>query len=411
MEPAQLLGEAARDALRDDESSSDSGSRDGAQPPRAASLPRPAEPQEPDVEPVNLSAVQPPGRSSLPGFGLALLAVLAALAVRLTLTPLLGDSSPFLLFIPAVLLATRYGGAWPGLFATALSSALGVRYVLSGLAEPSLEKWDRIGLFLAVCLIIVWVQSRLAAASQRIARSLDNERGARREAQAANRAKDEFLAMVSHELRTPANTVLGWMSVLRREHLESPIVRKGLEVIERNVSLQARLLEDIVDNLRASKGTMRLQRQTIDLASVVTAAVDTARPAATRQDVRLDLTLESREMPVFGDPVRLQQVMTNLISNALKFTPARGSIAVRLERTGDLAKVSVTDTGVGIDPDFLPYVFERFKRGDHSREGLGLGLAISRHLVEMHGGTIEAASAGPARGSTFTVALPIQTRE
>jgi len=338
----------------------------------------------------------------------ALLAVLAALGFRLALTPLLGTASPFLMFVPAVMLAAWFGGLWPGLFAAILSSALGTHYLLAQVPRPGLEEWDRVVLFLVVCAIIVWVQVRVAAAAERVSASLARERAARREAQAATRAKEEFLAMVSHELRTPANTVLGWISLLKAQRDQPAFLDKGLEVIERNVSLQARLLQDIVDNLRAARGTMRLQRQAIDLTSVVAAAVDAARPAANAQDVRLEQKLQGHEIPIFGDAIRLQQVMTNLISNALKFTPPGGSIVVRLEQAGEQAKVSVRDTGIGIDESFLPFVFERFRRGNHAREGLGLGLAISRHLVEMHGGTIEASSAGPERGSTFTVMLPIR---
>ena len=177
------------------------------------------------------------------------------------------------------------------------------------------------------------------------------------------------------------------------------------------MSLQARLLDDIVDNVRTARGTMRLQRQAIDLTSVVAAALDMARPAATAHEVRLEQRLDGREMPVFGDAVRLQQVMTNLLSNALKFTPAGESITVRLERAGEHAQISVSDSGIGIEEAFLPFVFERFRRGNHAREGLGLGLAIARHLVEMHGGAIAVTSPGLERGSTFTVTLPLQSRD
>jgi signal transduction histidine kinase len=350
---------------------------------------------------------QGPRSPAVRRLGVVLLAVLAGFGLRLLLSPLLGPASPFILFIPAVLVAAWYGGLWPGLFATLLSSILAIRYFLSPLPGWTIETWDRLGLFLVVCIAITWVQVRVEAASRRVRASLAAERDARREAQAANRAKDDFLAMVSHELRSPANVVRGWTSLLRSGRLDAASVAKGLEVIERNVTLQGRLIEDIVDSMRVAKGTMRLRRQPIDLASVVTAAVDAARPSAAAQGIDLQQTVDVVEAPVFGDPERLQQVMTNLLSNALKFTPSGGSVTVEMRRAASQVRVSVRDTGIGIDPAFLPFVFERFARGNHAREGLGLGMAITRHLVEMHGGRIEVASAGPERGTVFTVTLPL----
>jgi signal transduction histidine kinase/ActR/RegA family two-component response regulator len=225
----------------------------------------------------------------------------------------------------------------------------------------------------------------------------------------ANRLKDEFLATLSHELRTPMNAVLGWARVLRSTAADEPTRERGLESIERNARAQARLIEDLLEISRIVTGKLRLQVREVDLAAIVDTAVDIVRPAALAKRLRLDADIDVRPAMTLGDPDRLQQVIWNLLSNAVKFTPPDGQVSVRLARKNGLV-LTVQDSGSGIEPKFLPHVFDAFRQADGSatREhgGLGLGLAIARQLVEAHGGTIEARSAGKDRGAVFEVFLP-----
>jgi signal transduction histidine kinase/ActR/RegA family two-component response regulator len=234
---------------------------------------------------------------------------------------------------------------------------------------------------------------------------------ARRQAEEASRLKDEFLATLSHELRTPLTAVLGWAKLLRSGEFEAEAAGRALEAIERNAAAQARLINDLLDVSRIITGKLRLEVRPVELAPLIGAAVEGVRPAAEARGLRLDVRLDESAGPVAGDADRLRQVVWNLLSNAIKFTPQGGSVEVRLSRADGHAEVTVTDTGRGIAPEFLPHVFDRFRQADQrlTREhgGLGLGLAIARHLVEMHGGTISAASAGTGAGATFSFRIPL----
>jgi len=236
------------------------------------------------------------------------------------------------------------------------------------------------------------------------------------DAEQANHLKDEFLATVSHELRTPLNAILGWARMLGSKQLPSDRARHAIATIERNASDLAHIIEDLLDVSRIVAGTLRLSPQSVDLVAVAQAALDGARPLAASKHVRLAFSynLEAIE-PVSGDAGRLQQVIWNLLANAIKFTSEGGRVDVFLERAGDHMEVRVADTGQGISADFLPHVFERFRQADGAttrrHTGLGLGLAIVRQLVELHGGTVHAASEGVGRGATFTVRLPISVGE
>ena len=242
----------------------------------------------------------------------------------------------------------------------------------------------------------------------RMAEAFERER-------AANRLKDEFLATLSHELRTPLNAVLGWARVLRSARLDDAAQSHALEAIERNARVQALLIEDLLDMSRIATGTPRLQCRDVDLAAIVDAAVEVIRPATLAKRLRLNVEVLTRPALTHGDSGRLQQVIWNLLSNAIKFTPADGQISVRLERDEDGYCLSVRDTGAGIDPAFLPLVFEPFRQADGTitREhgGLGLGLAIAKQLVELHGGTITAQSLGDGQGATFVVRIPAAPRD
>jgi PAS domain S-box-containing protein len=230
------------------------------------------------------------------------------------------------------------------------------------------------------------------------------------EAQVANRMKDEFLAVLSHELRTPLNAIVGYSRLLRGGILPPDKAARGLETLERNATWLTQIVEDVLDVSRIVAGKIRLDVQPVELPLIVDNAVATIQPAADAKGIRIQTIIDPQVGPVAGDPGRLQQVVWNLVSNAVKFTPRSGRIQVRLERVNSHVEVVVSDTGIGIRPDFLPYVFERFRQeeGGTTRKtgGLGLGLAIVRHITEMHGGTVEASSGGEGKGATFRVRLP-----
>jgi PAS domain S-box-containing protein len=242
-------------------------------------------------------------------------------------------------------------------------------------------------------------------------RLLMQERLLRSEAERAARLKDEFLATISHELRTPLSAILGWSTILSKEPSDQATVAKAIAAIERNARAQAQLIEDLLDVSRAISGNLRLDVQPIAITAIVKAAMDSVQLAAAAKEIQMQMTVDPTADNIRGDAVRLQQVIWNLLSNSIKFTPKGGHVAVKVDRANSMAQVTVTDTGEGIPAEFLPYVFDRFKQADGSITrrygGLGLGLAIARHLTELHGGTIEVDSAGEGLGATFRISLPL----
>lgn len=240
---------------------------------------------------------------------------------------------------------------------------------------------------------------------------LDRERSARTEAEAANRIKDEFLATLSHELRTPLASILGWANLLRAAELDAPVSAQGLEVIERNAQNQRQLIDDLLDVSRIITGQLRLAVAQVDLIKIVTDAVEVVGPAANAKRIHISTAFDPAPCQVLGDAVRLQQVVWNLLVNAVKFTPECGHIEVKLEQVDHRVRVSISDDGQGITPEFLPHVFDRFRQADgtttRAHGGLGLGLAIVRHLVEAHGGTVAAESSGTGQGALFYFCLPL----
>ncbi|HEV3469913.1 MAG TPA: ATP-binding protein [Pyrinomonadaceae bacterium] len=253
-------------------------------------------------------------------------------------------------------------------------------------------------------------EEALRAVKEELEVQLRREQAARAEAETANRLKDEFLATVSHELRTPLTAILGWTHVLRAGQLGPEAAARALEIVERNARAQNQLIEDLLDMSRIITGKLRLDPRPLDPAAFVVEAVEAMRPAAEAKGVTLVLAPGAGVGAVSGDADRLRQVVWNLLSNAIKFTPSGGRVEVRLESAGGQVEVAVSDTGAGIGAEFLPYVFDRFRQADGSTTrahgGLGLGLAIVRHLVELHGGTVSAESGGEGQGATFTVRLP-----
>ena len=244
---------------------------------------------------------------------------------------------------------------------------------------------------------------------------LVRERSARADAEKANRLKDEFLATLSHELRTPLNAVIGWTRILKAGRLDDESSAHAIDVIERNAWAQKQIIEDILDVSRVITGKLQLHLVAVDLVAVVNAALDAVRPALEAKDIRVETHFPEGLKIIPGDVDRLQQVVWNLLSNASKFTPVGGVISVRVTQNNSTVEIEVSDTGPGINPEFLPHVFERFRQADGSTTrthgGLGLGLAIVRHLVELHGGVISAENRTPESGAVFTVRLPLPTTE
>jgi signal transduction histidine kinase len=257
---------------------------------------------------------------------------------------------------------------------------------------------------------VVSVLLRLARTEAGLREALARERAARLQAEEATQLKDEFLANLSHELRTPMNIIIGWAHLLRTGPFDESQKQRATEAIERAARSQAQLIEDLLDVSRIVTGKFRLVMQEVDVGKTLQLAIDSLRLVAQAKQLTVTFSRESEDVRISGDSDRLQQVFWNLLSNAVKFTPAGGRVAVELRSTTDHVSILVTDSGVGIDREFLPFVFERFRQADSTstrqHSGMGLGLAIVRHVVELHGGSVRAESAGEGRGATFTVTLP-----
>ena len=257
------------------------------------------------------------------------------------------------------------------------------------------------------------LEQRVRERTAEIEALLQSTESARQEAERANRLKDEFLATVSHELRTPLNAITGWAAMLRDGGLDPATQMKAVETISRNAMLQAQLISDLLDVSRIVSGKVRLDLKPVNLPPLIQAAVDTIRPAAEAKNIKIDTFLASGIEPILGDPARLQQIVWNLLSNAIKFTFHNGHVQILLEKTGSHLELTVRDDGPGIRPDFLPHIFERFRQGDptstRAHQGLGLGLTIVRHLLEMHGGGIQAMNREDVSGAIFKAVLPLPT--
>ncbi|HEU0185729.1 MAG TPA: response regulator [Blastocatellia bacterium] len=290
---------------------------------------------------------------------------------------------------------------------TLLVSRSGEETPVDGTADPIK---DERGNVIGVVLIFrdITVRKRMEKAREQL---LHYEQVARRRAEEASRSKDEFLATVSHELRTPLNHILGWITMLRSGKLQADKAPKAFDTIERNVRAQARLIDDLLDVSRIISGKLLIEPHRIEIAKVVESAAESIGPVAADKGITFITTLAPESFVVSGDPDRLQQAIGNLLSNAVKFTPVGGQIELRLARVGAEIKITVRDNGQGINPEFLPHVFDRFRQQDATTArragGLGLGLAIVRHLVELHGGSVRAESEGEGLGATFTIMLPV----
>lgn len=339
-------------------------------------------------------------------YGAAFAACLVACLLTFSLLPVRGQST-FLLFLAAVAFSSWYGGIRSGVAATLLSATAGAFLFLPPYFSPLITDSSsllRLIEFFSVAALII----ALNAAHDSVREKAE---AARREAESANRVKDDFLAAVTHELRTPLGVILGWVQMLRLQGFDAAAMDEALNRIERNALAQQQLIEDLLDVSRISRGSLRLEVRPLMPASVVGEVVASLRPAAEEKGVSLAAELDEIVGPVMADRGRLEQVAFNLITNAVKFTPRGGNIDVRVERDGADSCIVVSDTGIGIGAEFLPQVFERFRQERGAKQkatgGLGIGLAIVRQLVEMQGGTVTAHSPGEGLGATFIVRLPL----
>ncbi len=360
-------------------------------------------------------------------YGMIGAAFAVATAVRMLAEPLLQSRSPFVLYLPAVAFAALLSPLVVSIFVATAGGVIGYLlfsydqlwapiewtivffYLLSSgfiIAAAEIYKRDRLQLKTNESLLES-TQRQLKEALADRENLLESERAARSESERANRQKDDFIARVSHELRTPLNAILGWAQLLQRKRVDPA---RGVTIIEQNARAQAQLIDDLLDVSRMTTGTASFEVKVLPLDEVIMSSIDRAKPAAEEKNMKLIVELPEDACFVEGDPARLQQLLWNILSNAIKFTHEGGEVSIKLAAHGPAADISISDTGEGIEPALIPAIFDRFNQADLSttrrHAGLGLGLVISKHIVELHGGSLHAASAGPGRGSTFTITLP-----
>jgi signal transduction histidine kinase/CheY-like chemotaxis protein len=343
-----------------------------------------------------------------------------ATLLRFVADPAIHDQIPYFIYVAAVAVATWSCGVDGGIFSAILSGFVGNYFFVAPRYEliPQGEDWIAMAMFVVVAFGLVWQVGRwkraervLQGQARVLRQQADDLRVLHAEAERLNRVKDEFLATLSHELRTPLNAILGWACMLSDGRLDGQRQKDAVMAILRNAQAQSHMVNDILDVSRIISGKLRLAVRPVDLAGVVSSAVDMIRPAAEAKHIRISTALTPHSI-IVGDADRLQQVVWNLLSNAVKFTPKGGCVDVRVEPKDSQLALSVSDTGIGIEPSFLPHLFQRFRQADSSTTrqhgGLGLGLAVVRHMVELHGGTVSAESAGLDHGATFLVTLPVR---
>ena len=347
-------------------------------------------------------------------FAVALAAVGTVYLIDHLAGALIDDGSKFLLLGTAVMASAWFAGTGPALAATVLGALLGAIEVGDPKVAPPAAH-AHLALFVVQGLLLTALVSELRRARRVAEYQAHAAEQARREGYAANRMKDEFLATISHELRTPLNAVLGWVHLLRTGKLDQPTASRGLETIERNVRLQAQLTADLLDVSKALTGQLRLASDPVSLTDAARQAVAAALSAAQAKGVEIRKSLPDAPVAVLGDAARLRQIVWHLLANAIKFTPRGGDVGIEVKTTADHAHVVVRDSGPGIDPQFLPRIFERFTQEDASPTravgGLGVGLSLVRDLVELHGGEITARNGSRGEGAVFTATFPLQPAE
>jgi signal transduction histidine kinase/ActR/RegA family two-component response regulator len=345
-------------------------------------------------------------------FAIALATVGLVYLADYAFAALIDDGSLFLLLGTAVMASAWTAGTGPALAATVAGALIGA-WDSSGSGGDQRATQTHLALFVIQGLLLTALVSELRAARRVAEQKARDAHDARRESETANRMKDEFLATISHELRTPLNAVLGWVHLLRTGKLDSPTSGRGLESIERNVRLQAQLTANLLDVSKALTGTLRIDSRPVSIVDTACEAASAVAPAAHAKRVQIQTRLLDGPVHVLGDSARLRQIVWHLLANAIKFTPAGGAVTLEAETRGDDVVITVSDSGPGIAPQFLPRIFERFSQEDQSPTrtagGLGVGLALVRELVEMHGGEISARNREDGTGAIFTVKLPRQT--
>lgn len=343
---------------------------------------------------------------------IAVLVVGSVFVLDRTAGQIFDDGSLFLLLGTAVMGVALVGGTGPALAATILGSVLGATEAADSAASAT---HLHLGLFLVHGLLLTAVVAELRRARREAEERAREAQLAKQEGESANRLKDEFLATISHELRTPLNAVLGWVHLLRTGKLDSATATRGLESIDRNIRLQAQLTSDLLDVSKALTGKLQIDPRPARLDDAVRQAVAAMMAAAHAKDVQIDITLPDSGVPVHGDPTRLRQIAWQLLANAIKFSPRGGEVEIAVDAFGQDARLIVRDSGPGIDPRFLPRIFERFTQADASPTrnagGLGVGLALVRELVDLHGGEIEARNREDGSGAIFMMRLPLQASE
>ena len=343
-------------------------------------------------------------------FAMALAAVGAVFVADYFLGPLIDDGSHFLLLGTAVMASAWFAGTGPALLATVVGALVGAWDGPSSLANVRATQ-AHLALFVVQGLLLTGLVSELRRARRDAEHEASVAQEARRESEAAGRMKDEFLATISHELRTPLNSVLGWLHLLRSGKLDTATSTRGFESVERNVRLQAQLTSDLLDVSKVLTGQLRLDSRPVSLSEAAQQAVMAAMPAAQAKGVRVTTDIPEEPVAVLGDATRLRQVVWHLLANAVKFTSSGGAVGITVRESEDQATLTVSDSGPGIDPGFLPRIFERFTQEDGSPTrtagGLGVGLSLVRDLVELHGGTIEARNNHHGNGAEFTARFPL----
>ena len=343
-------------------------------------------------------------------FGFALLVIGSVFLLGRMAGPVIDNGTLYLLLGIAVLSVALVAGTGPAIAATALAAVVGTQ---PGTGGPDGALVVHLGLLLTHCLFLTWVVAQLRRARREAEDRAKDAQAAREIGESASRLKDEFLATISHELRTPLNAVLGWVHLLSTGRLDASTAARGLKAIDRNVRLQAQLTVDLLDVSKALTGKLQLVPRPVQLDDAARQAIAAMTPAAQAKDVRVDATLPPDGVGVHGDPGRLRQIAWQLLANAVKFSPRGGRVEIAVDAFGQDARLIVRDGGPGIDPDFLPRIFERFTQADpspsRSAGGLGVGLALVRELVELHGGEIEARNREDRSGAIFMVRFPLRT--
>jgi signal transduction histidine kinase len=343
-------------------------------------------------------------------FAVALGAVGIVFVLDWVLNDLIDDGSLFLLLGTAVMASAWFAGTGPALAATVLGAILGALDAPTSVIDARATQ-THLALFLVQGTLLTALVSELRRARRVAEQRAKDALEARRESEAAGRMKLEFLATVSHELRTPLNSVLGWLHLLRTGKLDAATETRGLEAVERNVKLQAQLTSDLLDLSKVLTGKLRLDSRPISLADASRHAVTAAAPAAQAKGVHITSAIPDSSVPIFGDPMRLRQIAWHLLANAIKFTPRGGEVGLTVDVAGDVARLTVSDSGPGIDPEFLPRIFDQFTQEDPSTTrmagGLGVGLSLVKDLVELHGGDIRAVNKDGGGGAVFTTRFPL----